>query len=60
MARAIGLGKGISRVLDLSCGLAQDAYFLAQLGLPVMAIERNAEIFHWISKAFELAKSEDP
>lgn len=41
IARALGAGKGVRRVLDLSAGLGQDAVFLSQLGFEVTAVERH-------------------
>jgi 16S rRNA (guanine1516-N2)-methyltransferase len=60
IARALGAGKGVKSVLDLTCGLAQDAFFLAQLGFQVRAFERSEKLYSILSKALEKAKAEAP
>lgn len=46
VARAVGLkaGRAIPRVADLTTGLGRDAFLLATLGCPVLALERHAMI----------------
>lgn len=55
IARAMGLGKGVDHVFDLTCGLAEDAVFLTQLGFKVTAVERNKIIFEILSRALLIA-----
>ena len=60
IAKALGAGKGIKKVLDLTCGLAQDAFFLAQLGFNVTALERSPALFEILHQALKSAKTEAP
>lgn len=60
IAKALGLGKGVKSVLDLTCGLAQDAFFLAQLGVEVRAFERSSELFKILDSALCAARAEAP
>lgn len=45
IAKALGAGKGLRRVLDATAGLAQDSFFLTQLGFEVTATERSAILY---------------
>lgn len=60
IAKALGAGKGIKQVLDLTCGLAQDAFFLAQLGFRVRAFERSKPVFGVLQESLERARAEAP
>lgn len=51
IARALGSGKGVRRVVDLSAGLGQDAVFLSQLGFEVTAVERHPVLEHLLNEA---------
>lgn len=51
IARALGSGKGVRRVIDLSAGLGQDAVFLSQLGFEVTAVERHPVLEHLLNEA---------
>ena len=42
LARAVGLKKRTPTVVDATAGLGRDAMLLAQLGCPVIAVERSA------------------
>lgn len=55
LARALGIEKGITRVVDLSCGLARDAVLLSQLGFQVQAYERCAVLWHMLVEAQKLS-----
>lgn len=46
VAKAVGLkgGRPIPRVVDLTAGLGRDAFILATLGCPVLALERHPDI----------------
>lgn len=56
IARAIGLKSGITAsVLDVTAGLAGDAFVLATLGCPVTMIERSAVLACLIEDAIERA-----
>ena len=41
LALALGLGRGPVTVVDATAGLARDAFLLASLGCPVIAVERS-------------------
>jgi 16S rRNA (guanine1516-N2)-methyltransferase len=60
IAKALGLGKGITTVLDLTCGLAQDAFFMAQLGFTVRAFERSQPVFQIVAAALAKAQKDAP
>ncbi len=45
IAKAIGLAKGHKRVFDATLGLAQDAWFLTQLGAEVEGCERSPVVY---------------
>ena len=51
VARAVGLrgAKVAPRVIDLTAGLARDAFVLATLGCPVLAVERQTEIHDMVA-----------
>jgi 16S rRNA (guanine1516-N2)-methyltransferase len=60
IARAIGLKSGITpSVLDVTAGLAGDAFVLATLGCPVTMIERSAVLACLIENAIERAALSD-
>lgn len=52
VAKALGLAKGNTRVLDLSVGLAVDSVFLSQLGFQVTGVERSPVLYALLSEAF--------
>lgn len=52
LVKALGVTKG-AKILDLSCGLAIDAVFLAQMGHQVFAVERNPVLFFLLQHALE-------
>jgi 16S rRNA (guanine1516-N2)-methyltransferase len=60
IAKALGANKGVRRVLDLTCGLAQDAFFLAQIGFEVRAFERSRVLFEILDKALRQAQFAAP
>lgn len=60
IAKALGSSKGFVRVLDLTCGLAEDAFFLAQIGFQVKALERVPAIFQILQEAYRQAKLTEP
>lgn len=60
IAKALGLGKGVKCVFDLTCGLAQDAFFLAQLGVEVRAFERSEQLFKILNSALLAARDQAP
>ncbi|MGZ5278921.1 MAG: class I SAM-dependent methyltransferase [Pseudobdellovibrionaceae bacterium] len=45
IAKAVGLAKGHKRVFDATLGLAQDAWFLTQLGAEVEGCERSPVVY---------------
>lgn len=51
IAKAIGVGKGFTQVLDATAGQGLDTVVLARLGCQVVAVERNAEIFKLLNSA---------
>ncbi len=55
LARALGIEKGMTKVADLSCGLARDAVLLSQLGFQVMAYERNSILWQMLVEAQSLS-----
>lgn len=60
IAKALGSAKGIKRVIDLTCGLAEDAFFLAQIGFFVTAVERCEPIYRILEAALQVARLQDP
>lgn len=60
LAKALGLSKGYDQVLDLTCGLALDAFFMAELGFKVEGFERSQEIYHILKSSLERARNEKP
>lgn len=60
IAKAIGLKHGKTpNVLDITAGLARDAYILATLGCKVMLIEKSPILFTLINDGIERALSSD-
>lgn len=59
LARALGIEKGVTQVVDLSCGLARDAVLLAQLGFEVKAYERCAVLWSMLIEAQELSNRQE-
>jgi 16S rRNA (guanine1516-N2)-methyltransferase len=55
LARALGIEKGITRVVDLSCGLSRDSVLLSQLGFQVQAYERCAVLWYMLVEAQKLS-----
>ncbi len=53
IAKAIGLSKGHNRVFDATLGLAQDAWFLAQLGAKVEGCERSPVVYLLLADALQ-------
>ncbi len=51
IARALGINKGLTDILDLTAGLAQDAAVFARLGCRVRAVERSPLIFPLLEDA---------
>lgn len=51
IAKALGLAKGPQRIFDATIGLAQDAWFLSQLGATVEGCERSPVVFLLLSDA---------
>jgi SAM-dependent methyltransferases related to tRNA (uracil-5-)-methyltransferase len=58
IAKALGLGKGCERVLDLSVGMAIDSIFLTQLGFKVIGVERSPVLFALLTEAFARTQKE--
>lgn len=52
IAKALGVGKGYNKVLDLSVGMAIDSVFLKQLGFSVTGVERSPVLYMLLSEAF--------
>jgi 16S rRNA (guanine1516-N2)-methyltransferase len=57
IAKALGLPKGPQKIFDATLGLAQDAWFLSQLGAEVEGCERSPVVFLLLSDA--LRRSEE-
>jgi len=55
LAKALGLSKGVRKVLDLSAGLGIDAVFMTQLGFEVVAVERAKLVYVLLQEALEKA-----
>lgn len=51
LAKALGSKQKLTRVLDLTAGLGQDAVFLCQLGFQVTSIERNPLLVFLLKEA---------
>lgn len=60
IAKALGASKGVRKIYDLTCGLAQDAFFLAQLGFEVRTFERSAPLFEILQEALLRARRDAP
>ncbi len=60
IAKALGISKGITTVIDATCGLAEDSIFLCQLGFRVIAFERSPEIYNLLHDAYLNAVAESP
>lgn len=60
VAKAVGLksGRPIPRVADLTAGLGRDAFLLATLGCPVLALERHADIHALCADGLERAAAD--
>ena len=60
IAKAVGLKSGITpNILDVTAGLAGDAFVLAALGCPVTLIERSPILFTLIENAVQRASLSD-
>ncbi|MEZ0391426.1 MAG: class I SAM-dependent methyltransferase [Pseudobdellovibrionaceae bacterium] len=51
IAKAVGLHRGRQRVFDATVGLAQDAWFLSQLGAEVEGCERSPVVYLLLADA---------
>ncbi|WP_347356238.1 class I SAM-dependent methyltransferase [Bdellovibrio sp.] len=58
IAKALGVGKGARRILDLSVGMGIDSVFLTQLGFAVTGVERSPVLYALLSEAFARTKKE--
>lgn len=56
IAKAIGLAKGTRKVFDATLGLAQDAWFLSQLGAEVEGCERSPVVYLLLADALIRSK----
>jgi 16S rRNA (guanine1516-N2)-methyltransferase len=56
LAKALGLGKNISTVLDCTAGLGCDAVFMMRMGLHVQSLERNPLLYFLLKKSLERAQ----
>lgn len=57
IAKAIGMSKGYRHVIDLTLGLAQDAWFLTELGAQVVGFERSPLVYLLVSDAQRRART---
>lgn len=57
IAKAVGLSKGPQKVFDATLGLAQDAWFLSQLGAQIEGCERSPVVYLLLADALERAKA---
>jgi 16S rRNA (guanine1516-N2)-methyltransferase len=55
IAKAIGIAKGLTEVVDVTAGLAQDAVVLARLGCQVTAVERSPLLYSLLADAHQRA-----
>jgi 16S rRNA (guanine1516-N2)-methyltransferase len=55
LARAIGMKRGTPTVVDATAGLGRDALLLANLGCPVVAVERSPVLGEMLRDALERA-----
>lgn len=62
IAKAIGISKGFTDIIDATAGLGMDAVVMARLGCRVRALERSPEVFALLSDAYRRAcdESESP
>lgn len=58
IAKAIGIGKGFTDVIDATAGLGMDSVVLARMGCTVRAIERSKEIYTSLNLALNLARTD--
>lgn len=58
LAKAIGVGKGHKQVLDLTCGLGIDAFFLLKMDCEVLSLERSPILFFLLTQGHKLLHSE--
>jgi len=59
IAKAIGLSKGLTKVLDVTAGLGMDAVVMARLGCQVRAIERSKEVYQLLQDAHARALQDE-
>ncbi len=59
IAKAVGLGKGRQHIFDATVGLAQDAWFLTQLGAQVEGCERSPVVFLLLADAIDRSGAEN-
>lgn len=59
LAKALGISKGVERVLDLSVGMGIDSVFLTQLGFKVEGVERSPVLYMLLSEAFERTQQDE-
>lgn len=58
IAKALGVGKGAHRILDLSVGMGIDSVFLTQLGFSVVGVERSPVLYVLLKDAFAKTQKE--
>lgn len=56
IAKALGLSKGKVKIFDATMGLAQDAWFLAQLGAEIEGCERSPVVYLLLADALQRAR----
>lgn len=55
IAKALGINKGYTKVLDLTAGMGMDSVFLFKLGCDVIALERSLVIYEKLQQALQNA-----
>ena len=59
IGRAIGIGKEVNSVVDLTAGLGRDTVQMASMGCEVVAIERDPIIFTLLEDGIERARNDN-
>lgn len=59
LLKAIGYGKGVRSVLDLTAGMLEDTVHFLSVGLKVTALERNPYIYFLIKKSVEASQRKE-
>lgn len=59
ISKALGVSKGVKKVLDLSVGMGIDSIFMTQLGFEVEGVERSPVLYMLLSEALKRTNQEN-